>query len=544
MPELIFYRRGEELLRVTLERQRLVLGRGEGCDVIIPDPHVSRQHVALLYDGDRCALEDLSGQGTVVVGKPMKHGELPDGADLELGQWRAIFRLSGSSGAEDATSNRGRTDVKPPEALKDGAQPARLRVKQGTTELVHEIGADSFTLGKAPDNALVVTDRFISNKHLRVTRTETGFHVKDLNSTNGTYLDGVRLYEAEVPLHTVLRAGEAELYFEPLPRDPQAPDFHGLVGNEPALRQLVELVQRVAPSDIAVTIHGESGTGKELVAKALHECSPRAGQRFLAINCAAVSPAVTESELFGHEKGAFTGADSKRQGAFVEADGGTLFLDEVGELPLELQAKLLRVLENGEVKPVGADRVRHVDVRVVAATHRDLLAWARQGKFREDLYYRLNVMPLTVPPLRGRKGDLQRLAEHFLRCYEPRGQAVKFTPAAVTRLQEHSWPGNVRELRNVVHRALLLRKGPRINAQDLIFDEGDHRAPVEPPGLVLELPEGVTLEEMMERVERQLVESTLRRCHYKKERTAKALGISRTALFNRLKAWGINPEEE
>jgi two-component system response regulator HydG len=184
--------------------------------------------------------------------------------------------------------------------------------------------------------------------------------------------------------------------------------------------------------------------------------------------------------------------------------------------------------------------VRHVDVRVVASTHRDLPAWTRQGKFREDLYYRLNVMPLTVPPLRGRKRDLRSLAEHFLRRYEPRGQAVKFTPAALTRLQDHSWPGNVRELRNVVHRALLIRKGPQIDAEDLIFDEGGHRAPAEPPGPELELPEGVTLEQMLDQVERQLVESVLRRCHYNKERTAKALGISRSALFNRLKAWGLS----
>jgi transcriptional regulator with GAF, ATPase, and Fis domain len=187
------------------------------------------------------------------------------------------------------------------------------------------------------------------------------------------------------------------------------------------MRQLVELIQRVAPANAVVTVLGESGTGKELVALALHEASPRAGQPFIPLNCAALAPAVIESELFGHEKGAFTGADSRRKGAFEEAHGGTLFLDEVGELPLELQARLLRVLESGEVKPVGASRPFHVDVRVVAATHRELRAWARLGKFREDLYYRLGVMPLVVPPLRSRRSDIRGLAEHFVRLHAPRG---------------------------------------------------------------------------------------------------------------------------
>jgi DNA-binding NtrC family response regulator len=372
-----------------------------------------------------------------------------------------------------------------------------------------------------------------------VTRTQTGFNVQDLHSTNGTYLDGVRLYEAEVPLHTVL--GNT---FEPMPQDSQEPDFYGIVGSDPSVRLLVERIQRVAPTPLVVTILGESGTSKELVARALHECSPRAAQPFRALNCAALSPAVLESELFGHEKGAFTGADSKRQGAFAAAHGGTLFLDEVGELSLELQAKLLRVLESQEVKPVGADRPIHVDVRVVAATHRNLMAWARQGKFREDLYYRLGGMLLPLPPLRSRRGDIRLLAEHFVRAYSPRGQKVKFTAAALARLQEHIWPGNIRELRNVVHRALFLRRGPKIEERDLTFDEAPSSAGDDPLGQGLELPEGVTLEQMMQRLERQLIENTLRRCQNNKDRTARALGLARSSLFKRLKEWNLCAAEE
>jgi transcriptional regulator with GAF, ATPase, and Fis domain len=230
------------------------------------------------------------------------------------------------------------------------------RSKQGTTEFLYPIHSDSFTVGKDLANPLVVQDRFISSQHLHVTRREAGFHVRDLNSTNGTFLGEIRLFEAEIPLNTVLRVGETELLFEPATSGQQEPSFHGLVGREPTLRQLVELIKRVAPSTSVVTILGESGTGKELVARALHSASPRAGHPFVPINCGALSPAVIESELFGHEKGAFTSANARRRGAFEEAHGGTLFLDEVGELPLELQSRLLRALDSGEVKPVGASR--------------------------------------------------------------------------------------------------------------------------------------------------------------------------------------------
>jgi DNA-binding NtrC family response regulator len=276
------------------------------------------------------------------------------------------------------------------------------------------------------------------------------------------------------------------------------------------------------------------------VARALQAASPRAGQPFIPVKCGGLSPAVIESELFGHEMGAFTGADSKRRGAFEEAHGGTLFQDEVGELPLELQTRLLRVVDSGEVKPVGVSRPFHVDVRVVAATHRELRSYVRKGKFREDLYYRLAAMPLVLPPLRSQRSDIRGLAEHFVRLYSPQGQQVKFTAAALARLQHHAWPGNLRKLRNVVCRALLVRKGPKLDASDIQFEEPFHRAPEDMEIAPLELPEGVTLEQMMERLERQLIESVLRRCDYHKERAAKELGLARSSLFKRLKDWGLS----
>ncbi|MBF5044896.1 FHA domain-containing protein [Aggregicoccus sp. 17bor-14] len=545
MSELVFFRRGEEVLRFALDGTRVVLGRGERSDVVIPDPEVSRQQVALSFDGTAFRLEDLSGKGTRVGGHSVREAPLTDGADIQLGQWRAVFRLRGGSEGEAATAvGEGHTELQAREQPR--WQPAQVRVRQAGGEAVHRLSGESFTVGKDAGNDLVLQDRFISGRHLKVTRNDAVFHVVDQQSTNGTFLGPVRIFDVEVPLPTTLRVGETELVLEAaLPASAAAAKkdsaFHGILGQDASMRQLTELIQRVAPSSAAVAILGESGTGKELVARALHACSGRAGAPLIPVNCAAISKELIESELFGHEKGSFTGATNARKGAFEEADGGTLFLDEIGELPLDLQAKLLRALESGEIKRVGASRPMNVDVRVVAATNRDLLAAAREGKFREDLYYRLCVIPLHLPPLRNRRGDVLALAEHFVRTFAPKGQSVRLTPAAAERLQAHAWPGNVRELRNVVHRALLLRKGTLIEATDLTFDqEMNPETGISVP----EMPPGMTLEQMLEKLERQIVEQTLRRCGNNRERVARELGVARSTLFKRLKDWGLTRQDE
>jgi len=542
MPELVFYRSGTEVIRVALTRQRVIIGREDTSDIVLPDPDVSPQQVALHLNGTRCVVEDLSGQGTRVANKLTKHGELPDGEVLELGPWRAIYlRRSASRGQ---APNSRPTDVKALESLREKLPPAQVRVKQGPNELLFEVGEDSFTVGTAASNTVVLKERFISSKHLEVTRLETGFRVRDLNSTNGTYAGAYRVHDLEVPLNTVLRVGELELIFEAVPGAGGEPGFHGLVGNEPAMRQLVGLIQQVAKSSAAVMVLGESGTGKELAARAVHACSPRVGGPFIALSCADLARGVTESELFGHEKGAFTGAEVQRKGAFEEADGGTLFLDEVGELPLDLQTKLLRVLERGEVKRVGASRPVRVDVRVVAATNRDLPAEVREGRFREDLYYRLCGVPVVLPPLRNRRGDIRLLAEHFVREFSPSDVELKLTVAALAALEQHPWPGNVRELRNAVFQAVLLRKGSKIDVGDLAFEPKLQRAPKSLEDPDLDLPEGVTLEQWVQRFERRIVETELRKCNYHKDKAAKRLGIARSSLFKRLKDWGMSQREE
>jgi len=235
----------------------------------------------------------------------------------------------------------------------------------------------------------------------------------------------------------------------------------GMVGDSPPMRALFELLAKVAPSDVSVLIQGETGTGKELVARALHEHSRRKSKPFLAENCAAVPASLLESELFGHKRGSFTGAIADRPGHFVAADGGTVFLDEIGDMPLTMQSKLLRVLQEGEVRPVGSNKVVHVDVRIVAASNKNLQALCKEGGFREDLYFRLNVITLSLPPLRERKGDVAHLARFYLaRTSEELGRAIEIQPEALVALERWSWPGNVRELENVIRRAAVFARGP------------------------------------------------------------------------------------
>jgi DNA-binding NtrC family response regulator len=304
-----------------------------------------------------------------------------------------------------------------------------------------------------------------------------------------------------------------------------------LLGGSPALTKLRELIERVAPSDASVLIQGETGTGKELVARLLHAGSPRAGRAFVAFNCGAVPDGLAESELFGHERGAFTGADKRRLGRFELADGGTLFLDEVAELALPLQVKLLRALQERRFERVGGMVTVQVDVRVVAATHRDLPQWIREGRFREDLYYRLNVVRLDVPPLRTRLEDVPPLVELFLARYgtRPDGSRVGITPEAMALLQAHPWPGNVRQLENALHRACILCRGEALAPEDLDL-----------PGALPEAePLTGDLRAVLARVERELIERALREHDGNLTAAGRALGVERNLLRYKLRKHGL-----
>lgn len=320
-----------------------------------------------------------------------------------------------------------------------------------------------------------------------------------------------------------------------------------LLGSSPAMQRIYEQICRVAATSVTVFITGESGTGKEMVAQALHEHSARRAMPFLAINCGAISPHLIESEIFGHEKGSFTGADRQHRGFFERAAGGTLFLDEVTEMPLTLQVKLLRVLETGRFMRVGSTQSQAADVRIIAATNRPPLDAVAAGHLREDLLYRLNVFPIELPPLRERLSDVPQLAQHFLQAIAKReGHAKQFSPAALRQLSLHGWPGNVRELRNAVQRAYVMTAGERVDTQWLplplapvgaapaaegVSEPAPHYGTGKTEEACVNLPVGLSLAQ----AERQLIEATLRRYGNQRERTAAALGISLKTLYNRIK---------
>ena len=534
MPELAFYRHGEELLRVAITG-RTTIGRSPDCDVTLPDPALSRVQAAVEPRGDRWWLVDHSGRGTRVGPEAVHEARLEDGAELALGAWRALFRVTGA-GEDGATRHGGGTVVRAPD--EPPAPPATaLRVRTGGRERVLPLEEDTFTIGKDAGNDLVLADPFVSARHLRLERRGTRWRVRDVGSTNGTLLGGLRVTEAELPPGLPVALGETELVLETeRPTRSRAP-FEGMVSSSPALRQLFDLVERVAPADAAVTILGETGTGKELVARALHRLSGRSERAFIPVNCSAIAESPIESELFGHEKGAFSGAERLRKGAFEEADGGTIFLDEIGELPIDLQPKLLRTLELGEVKRVGASRPLTVNVRVVAATHRDLQSQVRAGKFREDLYYRLCVVPLTIPPLRARRGDVRALAEHFLARAAPRGLALRFSDEALTKLDGYDWPGNVRQLKNVVQRALLFRgEGVVIPAAVVTFEDARGAGGAgDDDSLYVR---GLTLEDL----EREAIRLSLRRHRGKRAAVVKELQIAKSTVMKRIGQWGLQNE--
>jgi DNA-binding NtrC family response regulator len=319
-----------------------------------------------------------------------------------------------------------------------------------------------------------------------------------------------------------------------------------IIGRNPAMRRVLQTIQRIAGSSCTVLVTGESGTGKELVVAALHEASPRAGKPVVTVNCGAIPENLIESELFGHARGAFTGAYAARQGHVAAAEGGILFLDEVGELPLQVQVKLLRLLQEREYSVVGDSRVVKSDVRIVAATNRDLEADVKAKRFRDDLFYRLNVIHIELPPLRDRPEDIEPLATHFLNASVARSgrtDVVGFTHEALEVLRAHPWPGNVRALENIVERAVLLTAGPLIASEDLperVRPPALPAADSKPVSSSPPLPElGIDLRAAVERYENQLILQALQRTGRNKNRAAQLLGLNRTTLVEMLKRKGL-----
>jgi DNA-binding NtrC family response regulator len=391
------------------------------------------------------------------------------------------------------------------------------------------------SVGANETNDLVLQDPFISSRHLKLILKDGKVWIFDLLSTNGVFLNGVRVREAEWEVGAVVKAGQCQLTLLETGQEvvlaPEVPkELGGFTGNSPAMKQLYRLLERIGPTEATVLLLGESGTGKEVAARAVHQVSQRAQGPFVALNCGAISPELMESELFGHEKGAFTGAARRHEGAFGQARGGTLFLDEIGELPLDLQPKLLRVLENKSYRMVGGSEEISAEVRVVAATHRDLADLVKNKRFREDLFFRLFVFPVYVSPLREHLEDLSQLCLVFLQEFSPPGQMKNLSEEALKKLRQHDFPGNVRELRNVLLRAVILAEDGTIRPEHIVFPEkfSDTQRPFSFSGI-----------EKLEDMERKLFLKALKTHGWNKAKAAESLGVAKSTLFAKIKLYEL-----
>jgi DNA-binding NtrC family response regulator len=400
------------------------------------------------------------------------------------------------------------------------------------------LGDKPVSFGSAPTCDLVLSDKTVSRKHLEAALVGDEVILTDSGSTNGTFIQGSRFekisvgFGAEVKLgRTVIKFLPDEEVVEPEPSESNA--FGTIVGGDTKMRQLFKLLTDVALTNATVLIEGETGTGKELIAEEIHNHSPRRDGPFVVFDCGSVPRELIESMLFGHVKGSFTGAITDRRGAFAEAHGGTIFLDEIGEMALDLQPSLLRVLDKRAVRKVGSNTYEKIDVRVVAATNRDLRAEVAKKAFREDLYYRLAVIRVTVPPLRERGADIPLLIGHFIQSFGP---GLNVAQEDMARLQRHSWPGNVRELRNVIERACLLSKDSSINIEDALVEQA-------PPGIGIrtDLPFKEAKGQLVEMFEREYIEDLMRRHAGNLSAAAREAQIDRKHLRELIRKYDLDP---
>ncbi len=542
MHQLVFARDRRNLFHIRLQNSTTKIGRSARCDVVLTDPEISREHAAIFHSEGQYLLKQ-QGQGSIQVnGSEQSSHVLKLGDKFQIGPWEAEFQtFENSNPSLDATQvTRGEAPVT--QAVAGGRRGYVLRHMKVVVQRANEtpksysLGNTALSVGADPKNDIVLDDSFTSSRHLKIVTENDEVWVCDLGSTNGTILGGIKIRHAQWDPDAIIKVGQCQLSLqessslktvEPLITD----RFFGMVGETPVMQKLYGELQQVGPTHATVLVLGESGVGKELVAQAVHALSTRASGPFVALNCGAISKELIESELFGHEKGAFTGAGRQHDGAFGQAKGGTLFLDEIGELPLDLQPKLLRVLENRTYRRVGGSEELNSDVRIVAATHRDLAELVRQKAFREDLFFRLFVLPLPVPRLRDHLDDIPLLTETFLKEFSPTG-AKPLTVDASQKLRNHPYPGNVRELRNVILRASLMARGKQIEAADIVFPDNFNEAGQDDVLLF----QGI---ERLEEMEKKLILQSLVAHKWNKAQAAQSLGIAKSTLFSKIKLYQL-----
>ena len=418
----------------------------------------------------------------------------------------------------------------------------RLEVVAGAdVGKVVELAQPSIMIGRTGAD-LTINDPKVSGLHCELRLQADGYRIRDLGSTNGTHVKGVRIVDGFIPPGSTIQIGKSAVVFDPLDDSVSVPlwhesRLHSLIGSSASMRHLFDMINRFAQSDATVLIQGETGVGKEGVADAIHQCSPRRSGPFVVLDCSAIPEQLFEDQIFGHEQGAFTGAGRATVGVFEAAHGGTLFLDEIGELPLDVQSKLLRAVETRKVRRIGSTKVIASDVRIVAATNRDLATEVNRGTFRSDLFYRLSVAKLAVPALRERREDIPLLIEHFLRQLVATHGDPRLPDDFAARAQRHAWPGNVRELRNAVERAVLLPNHPTLGFEappkkDSQFGEVD-----------IDIPFKVAKQKLVDEFDRKYLETLLEAHDNNISAAARAAGIERMSIYKMIRRLGLDKTE-
>lgn len=459
MEVLSLYFRGEAVSERVCGPRPVAIGRSASCDLVVPDPDVAPHHSLVLARGGTVVVYDLTSNRRKAI-------NLPYDREIAIGKHHALRRRNLASYIHAGGVQESRTDSL--QCVVD-VRPAHLCLRVGRGAEARRVKLDERPLrvGTALGNDLILMDCAVSAEHCRIESAHGAHFLRDLDSRNGTYVQGVRVSFCDLAAGSRLRVGRTEMFVERALSQSDSERGQSMIAASDAMRDVLGEVERWSALPWPVLISGESGVGKEGVANALHERGTRAAQPFVALNAGGLARELVESELFGHVRGAFTGAAADHRGVFEQAHRGTLFLDEIGELPLDLQARLLRVLETGELRRVGAESSVTVDVRLVCATHRDLRAMVADGTFRSDLYYRIARLVVHVPPLRERPADIPALSRHFLQGMEHDVGRRVLTEAAQARLLAYSWPGNARELRNVLSVAAVATSSDQVDSVDV-----------------------------------------------------------------------------
>lgn len=542
MSELVVFHKGKRIFNYFLDKNQIQIGRAQDCDLILAGEQVSRHHALIKKQNTTFWLEDQSSLGTFYNRKKISEPvELKDQDRIQILDWELCYQLESLQSLEVestrktqiqeltrsmSSENRSST-IEFSEKSQTVTRFFPLLLITDSSDKVSRIimKKKKIVIGTAKDCQVVLNDSYVSSHHLQIAATDRGFLVQDLDSTNGTWVSGAKIKEMYLKDGEKIKIGKTQILVS-LKQDqkeelvPFSEDhFCGMVGKTQNMKYLFSKIQKVAATDMTTLILGETGTGKEMIARAIHDLSERRKKSYVTINCGAMTPQLIESELFGHEKGAFTGAEKQHIGVFEQAQDGTLFLDEIGELPLDLQTKVLRVLEYKTLRRVGGDREIQVDVRIIAATHRNLMNEVKNENFREDLFYRLYVLPLLVSPLRERKDDIPMLIAHFLKLFGK--EHFQIDDEAMKVFQKHSWPGNIRELKNTLMRAIAFSENDIIQSKDIE---------------IIRIPSTKTKREVRS-VEEEIarIEEALQKTNGDKDEAAKLLGIGRSTLFRKIK---------